>query len=55
MLDVMPLEESSINPITLLYLNLPPNELMSDDCEYVVNVLVTDVINSDTSDVAFVL
>ena len=36
MLDVTPLAESSINPTTLEYLNLPPKSLMSDDFEYAV-------------------
>ena len=36
MLEVTPLAESSINPTTLEYLNLPPKSLMSDELEYVV-------------------
>ena len=49
MLEVTPLPESSINPTTLEYLNLPPKSLMSDDFEYAVKALVTDVINSVAS------
>ena len=55
MLEVTPLAESSINPTILLYLNLPPKALISDELEYVVNVLVTELSNSVASDVAFVL
>ena len=55
MLDVTPLAEASTNPRTLLYLNLPPKSLMSDDLEYVVSAFVTDVINSVVSETELVL
>ena len=55
MLDVTPLAESSINPTILLYLNLPPKALMSDEFEYVVKARVTLLSNSVASDVALVL
>ena len=55
MLEVTPLAESSINPTTLEYLNLPPKSLMSDDLEYEVKALVTDVINSVVSETALLL
>ena len=55
MLEVTPLAEASINPRTLLYLNLPPKSLMSDDLEYCVSAVVTDVSNSVVSETEFVL